>query len=677
MDYAIASLTDDGAEVNDYSFITRTAISPDGRYVGFLTGSQTLEPDTPDLTWEINPGFWYVKDMETGDLVRIAGETFFPNDSFGFMPNIFEMNYDVTLGAGTGLVTYAGYAASFDLATGVLGPRIELPQDDSSSFAPTARTFGSAGIVFGANRSVDLGSGGTNKRFAMIDVVTVEGGTETIEAPLKSYAGRVQGDTSLSFLENASPVAASADGRHVLIEVAVLGFRRTTVPPSTQAGTIAVDYLIHDRQTGTTRRITDTGKAAVAAFGPTTAFLTEKSIGGVKVHDLSADGRLALISTSLPLLPEDGDDLFDMFLLNTRTGKIEMLALPEGAGDGDIGGGAMSDDGRFVAFYAGWDAWLQDRRSGDVVQLNVELDPPEEAQNGFVSLRPLQITGDGSWVVFNASYRYYIEGGTNGREHVYRVENPFLAAPRPTGGNDSLTGGAGPDTIDGLAGNDTIAGLGGHDLLAGGAGADHLAGGAGNDSLTGGAGADRLEGGGGADTLSGGTGADTLLGGGGADSLAGGAGADLMEGGTGADSLGGGGGRDRLLGGAGNDGLAGGAAADTLIGGAGRDILTGGAGADRFVFLAASDSGATAAKADRITDFRHGQDRIDLSAIDALPATKRDDAFAFIGREDFHGTAGELRQTTAGLVQADLDGDGRADFTIQVNIQLLKGDFIL
>jgi parallel beta-helix repeat protein len=68
-----------------------------------------------------------------------------------------------------------------------------------------------------------------------------------------------------------------------------------------------------------------------------------------------------------------------------------------------------------------------------------------------------------------------------------------------------------------------------------------------------------------------------------------------------------------LYGGAGNDHLAGGAYDDLLYGGAGIDRLTGGAGADTFRFTHASDSlrGAN----DLITDFKPGEDQLDLASL--------------------------------------------------------------
>ena len=74
-------------------------------------------------------------------------------------------------------------------------------------------------------------------------------------------------------------------------------------------------------------------------------------------------------------------------------------------------------------------------------------------------------------------------------------------------------------------------------------------------------------------------------------------------------------GNDLLNGGSGNDTLVGGAGNDTLIGGLGKDVMTGSAGKNVFVFVSAKDSSVDKAGRDVITDFKSGQDKIDLSAL--------------------------------------------------------------
>lgn len=182
-----------------------------------------------------------------------------------------------------------------------------------------------------------------------------------------------------------------------------------------------------------------------------------------------------------------------------------------------------------------------------------------------------------------------------------------------------------------------------------------------------------------ADTIDGLGGNDTIFGGSGNDSLAGSAGRDVISG----DS-----GRDTLQGGSGNDTLAGGSGDDRIEGGAGRDWLFGLGGADSFVFAAASDSRPGGSFRDRISDFQHGHDKLDLSAIDTDPSTAGDQGFSFIGAQAFHGAVGEVRIERLNpsgtlhdktIVEGDINGDGHADFQIELTglKTVTAGDFVL
>ena len=173
---------------------------------------------------------------------------------------------------------------------------------------------------------------------------------------------------------------------------------------------------------------------------------------------------------------------------------------------------------------------------------------------------------------------------------------------------------------------------------------------------------------------------DVINGATGDDQLFGGLGADSLNGSTGNDRLTGDAGNDRLSGGDGDDILNGGAGNDLLAGGKGADQLTGGDGADRFAF-AAADAPMKRPGTDTIVDWGAG-DVIDMSAIDAIPRNRKEDAFTFIGNSQFTGVAGQLRCYSDGVntyVYADRNGDKVADFTIKLlGVQLLDPtDFIL
>ena len=165
-----------------------------------------------------------------------------------------------------------------------------------------------------------------------------------------------------------------------------------------------------------------------------------------------------------------------------------------------------------------------------------------------------------------------------------------------------------------------------------------------------------------------------------ADTLTGTATANVLNGGGGGDVLFGLGGADQLIGGQGSDFLSGGAGKDLLTGGDG--ALTGDGVRDTFVFTALSDSGNAATTRDRITDFTHLVDKIDLSVIDAKTTLAGNQAFSFIGTGAFTGVAGQLDYHQIGhstYVFADVNGDKVSDFSIALTglKVLTAADFIL
>ena len=67
---------------------------------------------------------------------------------------------------------------------------------------------------------------------------------------------------------------------------------------------------------------------------------------------------------------------------------------------------------------------------------------------------------------------------------------------------------------------------------------------------------------------------------------------------------------------------------------------------------------------------------------DAIKFTAPNDHFHFIGKQDFHHKAGELhylQRASFLVVEGDVNGDGRADFQIEVHgmTKLMVSDFNL
>ena len=130
----------------------------------------------------------------------------------------------------------------------------------------------------------------------------------------------------------------------------------------------------------------------------------------------------------------------------------------------------------------------------------------------------------------------------------------------------------------------------------------------------------------------------------------------------------------------------GGSGDDILIANAAQNRLSGGGGGDIFTF---TDGDAQAGwlrsdgkkmAPDTIADFVSGQDRIDLSAIDAASATEANDAFTWIGAAAFSNQAGQLRAVASGgqvRIEGDTDGNGVPDLVILVSSPVVAaGDFL-
>ena len=304
---------------------------------------------------------------------------------------------------------------------------------------------------------------------------------------------------------------------------------------------------------------------------------------------------------------------------------------------------------------------------------------------------------------------------------------------------ESLIGSSAADALTGNSGNNVLSGGAGNDTLNGGAGNDILLGGAGNDlyfvsdtgdrvfeTTTTSSGLDA----GGTDLVRSSvswtlgdyienlylTGSGAINGTGnslnnlvyassGNNVLSGGAGTDTLAystattgvtvslavttaqntHGSGTDTISG---FERLIGSNFNDTLVGSSGAnvinglagnDVLLGGAGQDLLYGGTGNDVFDFNATGESGLTSTTWDVIMDFTAGQDRIDLSGIDANTATTANDAFTtLLASSATFTAAGQLRFTN-GMLYANTDADSSAEFALKLNgiTSLAIGSIIL
>lgn len=310
---------------------------------------------------------------------------------------------------------------------------------------------------------------------------------------------------------------------------------------------------------------------------------------------------------------------------------------------------------------------------------------------------------DTVYVVYQPTTRAYTINTYRGNDLI------DLRDANATNGHEAF-GGLGNDTVLGGLADDNFRDQSGNDTAILGAGNDEVSVGLGNDLYVGGDGVDTLsfalfhDDFGNASNLTTGVrydaaitraqnlgflGVDRISG---FERVIGSYGNDTLSGSVLGDNFQGGEGNDILVGRIGSDFLSGGAGADLFIGGVGGDrMLMGGADGVRDIvrYTSMRDSGVQnqANIADRIVEFDRGtaltSDRIDLSAIDAVLGTKRNDAFIFRGAGAFTSRGGEVRLEIVSnvhtLVHVDIDGDTASEmvFLVENVVGLDAGDFFL
>src|SRR5438093_242361 len=228
-------------------------------------------------------------------------------------------------------------------------------------------------------------------------------------------SGGAQGDGSSGRIGFAFPPALSADGRFI----AFVSSATSLVAGDTNGAT---DVFVHDRQTGTTERV------SVGSGGGTQG--TGNSGGFFAFPALSGDGRLvAFQSDATNLVAGDTNGATDVFVHDRQTGTTERVSVASGGrqGNGTSAGPALSADGRFVAFYStatnlvagdtngATDVFVRDRQTGTTERASVASGG---TQGNGSSAGPV-LSADGGLVAFHSTATNLVAGDANGAYDVF------------------------------------------------------------------------------------------------------------------------------------------------------------------------------------------------------------------------------------------------------------------
>src|SRR6266446_2495738 len=287
--------------------------------------------------------------------------------------------------------------------------------------------------------ATDLVAGDTNR---VSDVFVHDRQTGTTERVSVASDG-AQGNGKSGLLSLAFPPALSAEGR----VVAFVSFATNLVAGDTNGAT---DVFVHDRQTGTTERV------SVASDG------TESNAACLG-SALSADGRfVAFQSDATDLVASDTNGTTDVFVQDRQTGMTERVSV---ASDGTQANNAssypaLSADGRFVAFQSdatnlvagdtngATDVFVQDRQTGTTERVSIASGGTQG--NGF-SAGPA-LSADGRFVAFHDTATNLVAGDTNGATDVFVHDRQKGTTERVSVASDG-TQGNGPSSGAALSGD--------------------------------------------------------------------------------------------------------------------------------------------------------------------------------------------------------------------------------
>jgi extracellular elastinolytic metalloproteinase len=179
----------------------------------------------------------------------------------------------------------------------------------------------------------------------------------------------------------------------------------------------AWDVFVHDRETGSTERVSVDGQGAQAADGGAEAAI-------------SSDGRFVAFSSRSPdLVPGDANGVSDVFVHDRTTGATERISVSTAGREGNRASRlpAISADGRFVAFHSAAsnlvpgdtnrvvDVFVRDRETGTTERVSV--DGGGQQGNGLSDA--CAISADGRIVAFESAASNLVAGDADGTQDIF------------------------------------------------------------------------------------------------------------------------------------------------------------------------------------------------------------------------------------------------------------------
>ncbi|MCB9433502.1 MAG: PD40 domain-containing protein [Ardenticatenaceae bacterium] len=471
------SVDSSGSQGNDDSY--NPSISGDGRFVAFESDARNLVSDDTNGRSDI-----FVHDRQTGITSRVSV------DSSGIQGNQVSL-YPSISGDGR-FVAFASWASNLVSGdtNGTLGIFVHDRQIGTTSRV-SVDSSGNEGNGHSYNPSIsgdgrfvafrsyasNLVSGDTNGSY---DVFVHDRQTGTTSRVSVDSSGN-EGNGS-----SHSP-SISGDGRFV-----AFSSEASNLISSDTSGTF--DIFVHDRQTGTTSRV------SVNSSG-------NEGNGGSGFPSISGDSHfIAFQSSASNLVSGDNNNTGDIFVAEQAVTDPNAASCDPASGFNAIYGTPGNDK-------------LQGTPGNDII-IGYGGNDRLEGLGGNDCL----IGGPGNDQLYGGEGNDILWGGELDNSTVYDSQDRDKLYGND--GDDEMHGGGDKDRLDGNNGDDAMYGDDGDDTMVGHKGDDTLYGGNGRDNMRGDDGGDMMYGEAGDDRLYGRQGNDTLDGGDDNDQLDGSAGTD-------------------------------------------------------------------------------------------------------------------------------------------------------
>jgi hypothetical protein len=393
------SVSSTGEQANDD--IWAVDISADGRFVVFETRASNLVPNDTNDTYDI-----FVHDLHTRQTKRVSIASDGSQSSLeSRSPRISGDGNLIVFSSNGELVpddtNFVEDIFVHDQRTGITR-RVSIGwngQEANERCVKPAISVDGRYVAFQSS-ATNLVPNDTNY---MEDIFVVDLQTNRIERVSVSSSGAQANRYSWY------PVL-SADGRFVAFQSTATNL----VPNDTNN---SWDIFVHDRQTRRTFRVSLT-------------FLGGEVAGDCLFPDISADGRYVVFQSSASnLVPDDRNIHSDIFVRDTQAGTTRCVSVsnPTPQANGDSNLGALSADGRFVAFNSAatnmvdddrnyWrDIFVRDRTTGTNQRVSLASNGAEADRDSFTPA----LSADGQIVAFVSTATNLVPNDTNNARDIF------------------------------------------------------------------------------------------------------------------------------------------------------------------------------------------------------------------------------------------------------------------